>query len=188
MSGVTLTREEYLDSIRELREAATRLGERFSLNQTTWQPRAGEGWSMLECLDHVAISTGSYLDAMEHAIGNARPGTGASVFRTAGLPSAKFLSSLEPPVRTKLRAPSKIRPRPTLNPEGILPAYLKTMDRVSSLVASTAGKDLNTVRFRNPLFPLLRFTVASGFLILAAHGRRHLWQAEQIVSEPDFPD
>jgi hypothetical protein len=124
---------------------------------------------------------------MEPAIGDARSGAAAAVFRTAGFPSAKFTREMEPPSRTKMRAPGKIRPRPTLNPEGILPQFMKAMDRVSTLAGSTAGKDLNSVRFRNPLFPLVRFTVASGFLIIAAHGRRHLWQAEQVVKEPDFP-
>ena len=184
---ISLTREQYLDSIRELTKTASALAGRLSMTQLSWQPLAGEGWSILECLDHVAISTGVYLDAIDTAIGDARPGPDAAIFRTAGLPSAKFLSELEPPIHRKMRAPGKIRPRPTLNLEGILPEFLKSMDRVTALVASTSGKDLNAVRFRNPLFPVLRFTVSSGLLILAAHGRRHLWQAEQVTREPDFP-
>jgi len=187
MAGISLTREQYLDSIRQLSAAANDLAGRYNMTQLTWQPAAGESWSIMECLDHLAISTGVYLDAMQPAIGDAQSGAAAGIFRTAGLPSAKFTGDLEPPVRRKIPAPGKIRPRPTLNPEGILPEFLKAMDRVSSLVASTSSKDLNSVRFRNPLIPLLRFTVASGFLIIAAHGRRHLWQAEQVASEPDFP-
>jgi len=168
----SLTREQYLESIRQLSAAANDLASRY----------------ILECLDHLAISTEGYLDAMGAAIGDARPGSGkAAVFHVAGLPSAWFTQSLEPPPRTKIRAPGKIRPRPTLNPEGILPQFQKAMDRVSALVASSSGKDLNSIRFRNPFIPLLRFTVASGFLIIAAHGRRHLWQAEQVAKEPDFP-
>jgi hypothetical protein len=61
------------------------------------------------------------------------------------------------------------------------------MERIASLVTSSAGKDLNSVRFRNPLVPLVRFTVSSGFLIIAAHARRHMWQAEQVTHESDFP-
>ena len=188
MAGqISITREQYLDSIRQLCDTASELGERFTMAQMTWQPAAGERWSISECLDHVAISTGTYLDAMEPAIADAGLGASSAIFRTAGLPSTKFAQELEPPARRKMPAPGKIRPRPTLSPEGILPQFLKTMDRVSALVRSTARKDLNTVRFRNPLIPVIRFTVASGFLIIAAHGRRHLWQAEQVAREPDFP-
>jgi hypothetical protein len=186
-AGISLTREQYLDSIRQLTAAANDLAARYNMNQLTWQPAAGERWSIMECLDHLAIATGIYLDAMQPAIGDARAGAAAAIFRTAGLPSEKFTRDLEPPARRKIPAPGKIRPRPTLNPEGILPQFLKSMERVSALVASTSGKDLNAVRFRNPLIPLLRFTVSSGFLIIAAHGRRHIWQAEQVTQEPDFP-
>jgi len=182
-----MTREQYLESIDHLSNAATELAGGLTMTQLTWQPAGGERWSILECFDHLAISTEIYLNSMEPAIGNARPGPNAANFRTAGFLSAKFARDLEPPVRRKFPAPRAIAPRPTLNPEGILPGFLKAMDRVRAVVGSAADKDLNSVRFPNPLVPLLRFTVATGFLILAAHGRRHLWQAEQIIREPDFP-
>lgn len=189
MAGqISLTREQYIESIRQLSASANELIARFNMNQLTWQPGAGERWSILECLDHLAISTEVYLDAMEPAISDARSADASgSTFRTAGGPSAWFTRSLEPPPSRRLHAPGKIRPRPTLKPEGIPLKFRSAMDRVSTLVASTSGKDLNSVRFRNPLVPLIRFTVSNGFLIIAAHGRRHLWQAEQVAHEPDFP-
>jgi len=183
---IVVTREQYLEEIRQLRVSASQFGERFNLNQLTWQPAAGERWSIAECLDHLAISTGIYLDAMQSAIGGASAGPSAGIFRTAGFASTRFTRDMEPPPRRKFPAPGKIRPRATLKPETILPDFLAAMDRVSALVESTAQKDLNTVRFRNPFIPLLRFTVATGFLIIAAHCRRHLWQADQVTREPDF--
>src|SRR5580658_6439839 len=174
---ISVTREQYLETIRQLRDAATSLAQRLNMNQITWQPGEGERWSISECLDHVAISTGIYLDAMEPAIGDARTGPGADVIRTAGFASTKFTRDMEPPARRKFPAPGKIQPRATLNPEAILPNFRKAMDRVSAMIAFTAAKDLSSARFRNPLIPLVRFTVGAGFLIIAAHGRRHLWQA-----------
>src|SRR5580658_7356475 len=105
MAGqISLTREQYLDSIRQLSAAAAELAARLNMNQMTWQPGAGERWSISECLDHLSISTGIYLDAMEPAIGDARSGAAAAVFRTAGFPSAKFMHEMEPPSGTKMRA------------------------------------------------------------------------------------
>ncbi len=40
--------------------------------------------------------------------------------------------------------------------------------------------DLNRIRFKNPFVHLLSFTVGTGLLIILAHDRRHLWQAEQV--------
>lgn len=184
---IAVTRQEYQEAIRQLRDSAAQLGNRFNLNQLTWQPAAGERWSIAECLDHLTISTAIYLDAMQSAIGGAPTGPMAGIFQTAGFASTKFTRDLDAPPRTKIPAPGKFRPRATLKPETILPDFLAAMDRVSSLVASTARNDLNAVRFPNPLTPLIRFTVGTGFLIVAAHGRRHLWQAEQVTLEPDFP-
>ncbi len=184
---ISLTREQYLDSIRQICDTATELTERFNMAQLTWQPGGGERWSILECLDHLTVFTGPYLDAIELSASNAGAGPNAGVLRTAGFPSAEFTRFAEPPPRAKFRAPGKLRPRPTLKPEGILPNFISTMDRVSAFVISSARKDLNTARFRNPFIPGIRFTAATGLLVTAAHCRRHLWQAEQVTYEPDFP-
>lgn len=185
---ISVTREQYLESIRQVSTSASDLIARHNLLQIVWQPKNGESWSMVECLDHLTVATETYLDSMEPAIMEARSGTpDAGVFRTAGWPSTKFVSDMEPPPRTKHSAPGKIRPRPTLNPEGILPRFLAITNRVAALVTNTPNKDLNSVRFRNPFIPVIRFTVSSGFLILGAHFRRHIWQAEQVAQQPDFP-
>lgn len=182
-----MTREEYLESINQIVLRAKELGNRYSLTQLTWQPAGGEAWSIYECFDHLTVSIDIYLAAMEAALLNARTGGADDTFRVRGLIATKLVNSLEPPVQRKFRAPGKMRPRPTLNPEKILPDFLEATNRVAALVKSTAGKDLNSVRFRNPLIPLLRFSVATGFLIAATHARRHLWQAEQIPADPGFP-
>lgn len=184
---ISLTREQYLDSIQKLREQAASFADRLSSAQLTWQPMGGARWSVVECLDHLAVFNTGYLAALEAAASNAPSGGRGGEFRTAGFPSEKFLSIAEPPPSVKAKAPAKLAPRPTLNPEKILPEFLATLDRVNTLVRNTNGKDLNVVRFTNPFIPLIRFTAGTGLLVLGAHARRHLYQAEQVLKEPDFP-
>ncbi len=183
----SLTREQYLESIQKVREQAASFADRLSIAQLTWQPMDGARWSVLECLDHLTVFNDKYLAALEAAAANAPSGGRAGEFRTAGFPSEKFLRIAEPPPSVKAKAPGKLAPRPTLNPEKILPEFLTTLDRVNALVRNTNGKDLNAVRFTNPFIPLLRFTAGAGLLVLGAHARRHLYQAEQVLKEPDFP-
>src|SRR5215469_8329081 len=45
----------------------------------------------------------------------------------------------------------------------------------------------NRVRFWNPFLPGLRFTVGTGFEIIARHERRHLLQAERVLGSTNFP-
>jgi hypothetical protein len=55
------------------------------------------------------------------------------------------------------------------------------------LVNRAAPYNVNRIRFKNPFIAGLRFSVATGLQVLAAHERRHLLQAERIRASSDFP-
>jgi hypothetical protein len=42
------------------------------------------------------------------------------------------------------------------------------------------------LKVKDPLFPL-HLTVDTELLIIAAHNRRHLWQAENVKKDDGFP-
>src|SRR4051812_37245055 len=109
---ISLTREQYLDSVAQLIASGQDLAARLSMTQFTWQPNGGERWSVAECLDHIAVSNDIYLDALESAASEASAGRESGIFRTAGFPSTKFVQDLEPPVRRRFPAPRRILPRP----------------------------------------------------------------------------
>ena len=48
------------------------------------------------------------------------------------------------------------------------------------------GTDLGDLRVKDPLFPL-HLTADTQLLIIAAHNRRHLWQAENVKKNSGFP-
>jgi hypothetical protein len=58
---------------------------------------------------------------------------------------------------------------------------------VDRLIAECATFDPNAARFPNPFVSGLNWTIGAGLRIIAAHDRRHLWQAEQVRHRPDFP-
>jgi len=58
---------------------------------------------------------------------------------------------------------------------------------VKDLLRAGAAQDLNGIRFVNPFLSLIRFSAGTGFQVIAAHERRHLWQAERILANPRFP-
>ncbi|HVY91576.1 MAG TPA: DinB family protein [Bryobacteraceae bacterium] len=184
---ISLTREQYLDSIQKLRDQGESFRNRLSSAQLAWQPMGGARWSVLEILDHLAVFNEGFLRELGIAAANAPSGGRAGEFRSGGMVSEKFVSFSEPPPKAKVKATAKLAPRPTLNPEKILPEFLSSMDHIANFVRSSSGKDLNAVRFKNPFIPLLRFTAATGLLILGSHTRRHMYQAEQVLKEADFP-
>jgi hypothetical protein len=147
-----------------------------------WRAQPGS-WSVAECLDHLATGNRVYLAAMEPAAARARQ-RGSTRRRAAapGLVGGWFVTYLEPPVRAglKTKAPRKIRPRPSPRVDDALAAFLASQEAVRAFLRTYAAIDLAGVRFANPFIPGLRFSLATGLHVIAAHERRHLWQAWRV--------
>jgi hypothetical protein len=145
--------------------------------QGTWQPAPGS-WSVAECLDHLAISNRIYVAAMEPPAERAKR-NGRLRHRPAlpGLFGGWFAKSLEPSSTRKLRAPKKIVPRQAPPLADAASAFFTSHEQVVEFLRRYAEIDLAGVRFPNPFISGLRFSLATGVHVLAAHERRHLWQA-----------
>jgi hypothetical protein len=156
--------------------------------QANWQPRK-TAWSIAQCIDHLARSISMYAIALQEAVTRAGASGKArrDAIRPGGWVSAHFIRSLEPPPKQKMRAPKKIIPASRVGAREALDAFLDSTKSMRAVVRDGAGLDLNRVRFHNPFFGFLRFTVGTGLLITSAHNRRHLWQAQQVRQSADFP-
>ena len=185
--SVTKTREQLAAEFFELDGRFSKLLQDRSPEQVTWRPARG-AWSVAECIEHVALTNSKYVASIKAATGNRLPSQTSAdrPLTTAGWFSAFFLKVIGPQAKTKMRAPQVTRPS-SVNPEEALQNLLGTHQQIRDLLASPSQPDLNRVRFKNPFVPLFRFTIASGILIMAAHGRRHLLQAESVYGEPGFP-
>ena len=144
-----------------------------------WRPEAGS-WSVSECLEHLASTNRIYLETMRPTAQRAREQRsqrkGPAV---PGVMGRFFVKSLEPPVKPSFRgrAPQSIQPRGELSLTEALESFVMYQDQVRAFMRENEGVDLAGVLFRNPFLPLLRFSLATGLHAIAAHERRHLWQA-----------
>ena len=154
--------------------------------QGGWRPAPGS-WSIAECLDHLAIANRVYLDAMTPPAARALA-DGRRRRRPAlpGVIGRWFISSLEPPAKPLYRrkAPRLITPRDAPLGDAVA-AFLASRDDVRAFVRRYADIDLAGVRFPNPFVRGLRFSLATGLHVIAAHERRHLWQAWQVRRRMD---
>jgi hypothetical protein len=141
------------------------------------------------CLDHLATTNRLYGAAIRSGIAMARmhgwKRQGPIAPTTLGL---RFIASLQPPVKRRVRAPSKIRPGSTLNRDEILRLYHHEHQNIRGMINDCADIDVNRAKFRNPFFPLCRVHVGTGLRINPAHDGRHLWQAEQVKKAEGFPE
>lgn len=165
-------------------EALTRdlSDERFN-----WRPD-GRSWSIAQCLDHLNVASRVYLVPIREALQEARK---AGAVRKApirpGFFGRWFVANLEPPPKRRLPAPKKIVPAASKDKAEVMAEWQRAQDQVRDLLREAAGLDLNRTRFVNPFISLIRFSAGTGFQVIAAHQRRHLWQAEQVKANPRFP-
>jgi hypothetical protein len=148
----------------------------------TWRAEPGS-WSVAECLDHLATGHRVYLAAMrpsaERALADGRLRRGPAL---PGLIGGWFVRTFEPPVTAmfKLKAPRKIRPRPSPPLGHSLEQFLASQREVLEFLRTYAVVDLAGVTFPNPFLRGVRLSLATGLHVLAAHERRHLWQARRV--------
>jgi DinB superfamily len=147
-----------------------------------WRQDA-DSWSVSECLDHLAIANRVYLGAMkpvaERALTQGRRRRGPA---QPGVIGGWFVHTLEPPVRPRFRskAPRTIRPRPAPSLDDSFEQFLTSQNEVRGFLQRYADIDLAGVLFPNPFLRGLRFSLATGLHVIAAHERRHLWQAWRV--------
>jgi hypothetical protein len=148
----------------------------------TWRAEAGS-WSVAECLDHLATANRVYLRAMQPAAERARTeGRQRRGPAHPGVIGGWFVRTLEPPVKPgrKMKAPKSIRPRVGPSLDDAAREFLASQDEVRAFLHRYADIDLARVHFPNPFSRGVRFSLATGLHVLAAHARRHLWQAWRV--------
>jgi len=156
--------------------------ERFN-----WRPDE-RSWSIAQCLDHLNAGSLVYLGPMREALERAR--RQGAVRRGPIRPGPLgrwFVATLEPPPKRRLPAPKKIVPALRKGKAEVMAEWRRAQVAVKDLLREAAGLDLNGTRFVNPFISLLRFSLGTGFQVLPAHQRRHLWQAERVKGNPRFP-
>jgi hypothetical protein len=168
--------EQALDAVEQ---DARNLIDGLTPEQGVWRREPGS-WSVSECLDHLATGNRVYLRAMEPAAAQAlQRGRRRRAEALPGLIGGWFVRTLEPPVkpRFKMRAPKKIVPRPSPTLSDAAAQFLASHDALRAFLTTYADIDLAGVRFANPFIRGVRFSLATGLHVIAAHERRHLWQA-----------
>lgn len=174
----------FWDDLEKSDRRALDLSARLTTEEFFWQPDDGRRWSVALCLDHLTVSNTVYGAAMADALARARTrGWTRQGPAAPGFFGRKFAESLEPPVKRRTSAPGKIKPRAVSSRDEMLRDFQAAHDRIRTLLREAASLDVNRATFRNPFIGLVRVKVATGFTVISAHDRRHLWQAEQVEQE-----
>ena len=168
---------------KELNEATRRA---WSLVQSTdgrlftVRPQPGR-WSAAECLGHLSLSTELFLPVLRTALDRAKSGA------TKRKPKMDLVGRilrwfLEPPIRQRVKTSAPFVPKSVRAKADAFSEFASLQERMIELLHEAAQSDLGQ-KIVSPFDRRVRYNLYSAFRIVAAHERRHLWQAEQTIAE-----
>lgn len=136
-------------------------------------------WSASEAIAHLNATNSGYILLLESALHNAKPRSDDRPYNL-GFLGRLFVGSMEPPVKRRFPAPKKFLP-PQGDLGNVVGEFRAIQQKLLSLLRQHDQSDLASVSLPSPATRLIRFNAAAAFALLAAHERRHLWQAEQTL-------
>ena len=140
-------------------------------------------WSAAECLSHLSISTELFLPVIAQSIEEGRK----RGLITSKKPSMDLLGRilrwfLEPPIRKRVATSTPFVPRSVRAKAEAFGEFSSLQSKLIDLLHQASGLDLGKLKIISPFDKRVRYNLYSAFMIVVAHQRRHLWQAEQAVA------
>lgn len=191
MPGGSLSLAPELDAFRtqfeQLSGEADALLAPLTDEQFYWQPPTG-GWSCAQCIEHLNVAARTYLPTIDEGIAAAikagQYGVGPFAYNWLG---RLTVAAVAPPVRLRVKAPRAIQPGESRPRSQIMAAFRAYQVQFIDRLRQADGLNLAKARVGSPMTPWLRLPLGSGFAIVVAHERRHLWQIARLTESPAFP-
>jgi DinB family protein len=170
-----------------LKAEASELLDGLKESQFNWRPDP-HSWSMAECLLHLNMVGDRYVHLLEKALVEARAHglVGHGPF-THGWPGKWILANTEPPPKRKSKAPRSFTPAYGQPITAVLPTFLHLQGQFALQLEQANGLDLARVKVPVPGWGPLKLNLYVTLAGIAAHERRHLWQARQVRGHAGFP-
>jgi DinB family protein len=172
-------KQELLDA----RERAHQVTEGVPPSAWSTRPASG-GWCIGECLMHLNLTSERFVPLLDE---------GLRALRSRGLPAdarlrrdlVGFVLSwmMEPPVRVRISTLPPFRPAQIDPVADVLERFDYLQGELVVRLERGAGLALDRQQVVSPFNARIRYNVYSAFCILAAHQRRHLWQAGRVRAE-----
>jgi len=178
--------DNYRQQFERLAAEADALVAPLSEDQFTWRPAPGS-WSVAECIDHLNVTARLYLPQLDESIAEAtRRGLYGEGPFAHDLVGRLFVRTMEPPARLRVKAPTSFQPVQRSRSE-IMAAFRAYQVQFVDRLRQASGLDLRRAKVHSPANSWIKMSLNSGFALMAAHERRHLWQAQRVIAAAGFP-
>jgi hypothetical protein len=179
--------EDCLRQLEAIDADAAKLAAGLTEDQFHWAP-ASSRWSIAQCVIHLVIIGRQYLPILDQTVERARAAglLSSGPFRY-GFIERWLISATEPPPRIRMRTPVAASPRNDQPLDAVMADFLEVQRELKKRVRAANGVDLARAKVTSPFVKALKMGLGPCFSFLAAHERRHLWQAWQVRLHPKFP-
>lgn len=176
-----------IEAGRQAKEVRELLGP-LGTEELAWRPSESR-WSVAGHLAHLCILIEEYRPVLDERIRRARERgapLGDGPYRHP-LFARWFVGTMEPPPKRRVKTAPSMVPDPDFEPEGVLDRFERAQTGLMASVDSARGIDLGRARFSSPFLRVLRLSLGTGFELLLAHNRRHIWLIRETLAEVGFP-
>ena len=140
---------------------------------------APESWSVAENLEHLSATAATYNRRIRRRL-DAATVSDRFLKEKKSFVGRVWLGFVEPPVRMRLKVPAKaLQPGEITSRDALLARFGETHATLIALLEESDAYDRMRLRIPTAFAKRITVTLYDAFIVLAAHGRRHLAQAER---------
>jgi hypothetical protein len=144
-------------------------------------PARDGGWSIAQCIEHLALTGQAYLPKWDVAL---RDAARQRLHGTDLFPyhwwHRLVLGALRPPYRIRTRAPHSLTPCSRRSIEDGIRYFLVMHHELARRIELSIGLDAGQARVQSPFASWIRYPLGFSFDFALTHERRHLWQAWRV--------
>ena len=171
---------DYRSQFEALKSETAQLLDGLTEEQFNWRENPGR-WSIAECLVHLNVTARLYLPLIKSAMEEARSRKlfNDGPFRHGFLVNW-LIRTTEPPPKLKTKSPKIFVPPPDQPLATVATEFMALQDQFLAHIREANGLHLSRIKVISPVSRFLRMSLGQSFAFLAAHERRHLWQAREV--------
>lgn len=141
---------------------------------------APASWSVAENLEHLSATAATFSRRIRRRLDATTTSDTFSREKKSFVGSV-WLGLVEPPVRVRLKVPAAaLQPGEIVSRDALLARFGETHATLIALLDESDAYDRMRLRIPSAFAKRITVTLYDAFIVLAAHGRRHLWQAERV--------
>jgi len=159
-------------------------------NQLNWK-FAPKKWSVLQCLEHLNLTSRHYIPEMQKAVQKAiAAGQSPAEDFKRGFIGNKMTTGTRPKTNGKISNP--INTFKNYNPNNLAPSestqvvfdeFLQHHQDLLAIIAQSAIVNMNKIKVKSLLGSILKFKLGDAIEFLIAHEQRHILQAQKVLEE-----